>query len=192
MTEYTQPDTSHLSTVFLIVRLLHQPPILFHCFQLLPQNSSLKTVAIVILWKCGSILASLCVAASLNFSSPSERQIPYNQQSVYTAQPPVTYLKIRLSSALQSLCFSSWLLAVMLQFFTSLLSVTTVRRFSSSKLSRACSLNFLRSLCVSVIFQCELSITDQLYLLPSPFSFHGRCVLSCPCSFTFGLCHVNC
>lgn len=166
MTEYMQPDTSHLSTVFLFVSLLHWPPILFRCFQLLPQNSFLKTVAIVTLWKCGSILAFL--VKKLPWTSHLRVNAKSHMISKVCTQPSLL-LPIWLSSYPLLCSHSVSALGYLLlcsQSFTSLLSVTTVRRFFSSKLSRTCSLNFIRSLCKCDFSGSFLLQIRYIYSLP--------------------------
>lgn len=71
------------STIPLLVRLLHWPPTLSHCFQIFPLNSILKTAAVVILWKWGQILSFFCLEASSNFSFQSKWLTSDNQQIVF-------------------------------------------------------------------------------------------------------------
>lgn len=81
MMKYTKSNSGHLHCYALgqgSVLVSYLP----HCFRIFPLYSVLKTVAIVILWKCFWILSFFCLKASSNFSSWGECQALQNQQNV--------------------------------------------------------------------------------------------------------------
>lgn len=79
--KYTKSNSGHLHCYALgqgSVLVSYLP----HCFRIFPLYSVLKTVAIVILWKCFWILSFFCLKASSNFSSWGKCQALQNQQNV--------------------------------------------------------------------------------------------------------------
>lgn len=111
MMKYTKSNSGHLHCYALgqgSVLVSYLP----HCFRIFPLYSVLKTVAIVILWKCFWILSFFCLKASSNFSSWGKCQALQNQQNVrYSLGFVVFFLPFSslLYSASQSACFSFWL-----------------------------------------------------------------------------------
>lgn len=155
MAEHAKFSSSHLLHCY----AFGQGSVLFsylsYCFRIFPLYSVLKTVAMVILWKCFWILSFFCLKASSNFSSWGKCQAPQNQQNVrYSLVLLLPFSPLLWYSASQSPCFSFWLFRCCAPILYVCVLLLTDRKCSPpTPISIACFLSSIKSLFQLGIFR---------------------------------------